>query len=70
MNGSKVEVGGRRNNKDLTSRFVRLVVLPGAERFDAVEDRGCTFPVPGEFGRMLGGGPGSAPGERRCVKPR
>ena len=52
----------------LTSRFVRLDRLPWPERLEAVDDRGCTppLPVPGELGRTLGGGPGSAPGERRC----
>lgn len=50
----------------LTSRVVRLVRPLCAERFEVVDERACKVPVPGELGRTLGGGPGSATGERRC----
>lgn len=64
----QVPIAAREAWAILTSRVVRLVTplcTLCTERLDAVDDRGCKLPVPGELGRMLGGGPGSAPGERR-----
>lgn len=54
----------------LTSRLVRLGAPLCAARLEAVDERACTLAEPGELGRTLGGGPGSAPGERRSRYPR
>ena len=50
-------------------RFEFPDVLPdGADLVDTTEERGCK-PTPGDIDRTgtLGGGPGSAPGERRWI---
>jgi len=48
---------------------LRIPPFGGADRFEALEALGC-IPMAGDIERAgtFGGGPGSAPGERRCMR--
>lgn len=79
----EVETGRLENGKTLTlfrRELPPLLTLPAWLDRPSAEDRGATpmvlvptpipMPTAGDIERagMLGGGPGSAPGERRCIE--
>lgn len=49
--------------------LARLVLPPGPERVEPLEGLGWT-PMAGDIARTgtVGGGPGSTPGDRRCIE--